>query len=86
MQQIDGTVDGMVDPPTDQLENLFTYHSPGPGDTARYMRIRGQALSLARTIEADCPRSPDRSAAIRKLRECVMTANASIATNGGHYT
>ena len=69
----------------DQIDNLFTYHSPTPEQAQAYLDIRTAAKSLARVIDRACPRSPDKSAAMRKLREAVMTANASIATKGGHY-
>lgn len=75
----------LVEPPKDAIENLFTYHAPTPEQKVAYVDIRSKAMELARVIHASCPESPDRSAAIRKLRECVMTANAAIATGGGHY-
>jgi hypothetical protein len=64
-----------------EIENTFTYHKPKEGDPERYQTIRNSAKTLAYDIIACCPASADRSAAIRKLRECVMTANASIALN-----
>lgn len=67
------------------LENLFTYHAPTPEQQEAYKAIRAKAKELAEVIHVNCPESPDRSAAMRQLRECVMTANASIATGGGHY-
>lgn len=69
----------------DALENLFTYHAPTEHQVEAYNAIRLQGLALARTIERTCPPSPDRTDAIRKVREAVMTANASIATGGGFY-
>lgn len=64
---------------TDDIEQLFTYHSPKGDQPARYQRIRDAAKSLALVIVSSTPPSADQSAAIRLLRECVMTANASIA-------
>jgi glycyl-tRNA synthetase beta subunit len=63
------------------LQNMFTYHAPKGDQADRYQRIREIALVLARTINDCCPDSADKTAAIRKLREAVMTANASIAVN-----
>lgn len=63
----------------DQIEEWFTYHPPRDDQPERYKAIRSAAKDLARVIEANCPGSADRTAALRKLRECVMTANASIA-------
>jgi len=63
------------------LHHQFSYHSPKPGQPERYEKIRAKALELAEVIMRCCPHSADRSAAIRKVREAVMTANASIAIN-----
>jgi len=65
----------------DELDNLFTYHAPKDNQQERYELLRANAKVFARCIMACCPDSADRSAAIRKVREAVMTANASIACN-----
>jgi hypothetical protein len=62
-----------------ELDKFFTYHPPKGDQPDRYAEIRANALHMARVINENCPDGPDKSAAIRKLRECVMTANASIA-------
>lgn len=62
---------------------LFTYHAPTPEQIQALQNVRIQAKDLARTIVANCPAGPDRSAAIRKLREAVMTANAAIVMPNG---
>ncbi len=61
---------------------IFSYHSPSEDQVDRYGEIREKAKELARVILALCPPCADRSAAIRKVREAVMTANASIALHG----
>lgn len=61
------------------LKNFFTYHSPVGDQPARYVALRDKALELAVMITRYCPPSADTTAAIRLLREAVMTANASIA-------
>ena len=66
----------------EQLDNWFTYHTPKQGDPERYGAIRDAAKSLASVIVHNTPVSADQTAAIRKLREAVMTANASIACEG----
>lgn len=71
-----------ADEARDQLENLFTYHRPCSWQQEHYKAVRTSALSLARTIELCCPPGPDRTEAVRKVREAVMTANAAIATGG----
>jgi hypothetical protein len=66
----------------DELEKLFTYHPPTADQPEKYLALRASALSFARTVEQCCPAGPDRTDAVRKIREAVMTANASIATGG----
>lgn len=58
---------------------VFKYHAPNPSQIVSYQQIRKGALELASVILDYCPDCADRSAALRHLRECVMTANASIA-------
>ena len=70
---------------SDDLRHLFTYHAPTEGQVPLYERLRAAALVFARAIEESVPAGPDRTAAIRKVREAVMTANAGIATGGGFY-
>lgn len=64
---------------SDFIERAFTYHPPKEGQPERYVAIRDAAKELALAIAKNCPDSADRSAAIRKVREAVMTANAAIA-------
>lgn len=66
----------------DDLENWFTYHKPEGDQPGRYESIRRAGLDLARMIVAATPPSADQTAAIRKVREAVMTANAAIACGG----
>lgn len=61
------------------IDNWFTYHSPTGNQPGRYELLRNKAKELANLIIENTPSSADQTAAIRKLRECVMTANASIA-------
>lgn len=74
-------------PPTpltieERIEEWFTYHAPTPQDTDRYNVIRNTAKSLAYVIITNTPPCADQTAALRKLREAVMTANAAIACKG----
>jgi hypothetical protein len=64
-----------------EIDNLFTYHPPKGNQAERYQIIRDKAKELALVIVACTPASADQTAAIRKLRECTMTANAAIACN-----
>lgn len=66
----------------EQLENWFTYHAPVEGELPRYALIRAKGLQLAEAILLNTPPSADQTAAIRKVREAIMTANAAIACKG----
>lgn len=61
------------------IDNWFSYHAPTDKQIDAYQVIRNTARSLANVILDNTPPSADQTAAIRKLRECVMTANAAIA-------
>jgi hypothetical protein len=63
------------------LDNWFQYHAPQGTQQERYVLIRDTAKHLAEIILNNTPSSADQTAALRKLRECVMTANATIACN-----
>jgi len=66
----------------EKIDVWFVYHQPVGDQAARYVAIREAAHALALVIAANTPESADQTAALRKLREAVMTANASIACNG----
>lgn len=78
-----------IDPETakevDVIDTLFTYHAPDAAQRDLYESIRNSGKALARCIHNCCEPGADRSAAIRKVREAVMTANASIATRNAQY-
>lgn len=61
------------------LDRWFTYHTPTPDQQAAYVEIRAAAKMLAAVIVRNTVSCPDQTAAIRKVREAVMTANAAIA-------
>lgn len=65
------------------IEEIFTYHPVSSREQqAAYEQIRFGAKLLAECILRNTPHCVDQQEAIRKLRECVMTANASIALKG----
>ncbi len=76
----------MISP--EMLDNWFRYHAPADHPEgsaavqARYERLRRAAGEFARTIVEETPTSADQTAAVRKVREAVMTANAAIACEG----
>lgn len=67
------------------LEELFKYHAPTGNQPEKYTLIRAAAKALAYVIDECCEPGPDRTAAIRHVREAMMTANASIATGNAQY-
>ncbi len=66
----------------EKLPDIFTYHSPKGDQPKKYAMIREKALELAQLIVTETPQSADQTAAIRLLREAIMTANAAIALEG----
>jgi hypothetical protein len=71
-------------PMTDEekVSDLFTYHPPREEQVLKYVAVRDAAKHLAMVILHHVPAGADRTAAIRLLRECVMTSNAAIALDG----
>lgn len=68
--------------PDGALTNWFTYHSPTPEQLPKYLAIREAGHSFALAVVANAPDCADTTAAIRKIREAVMTANQAIACGG----
>lgn len=66
----------------DHLAEWFTYHAPTPETVGAYQRLRDAARVFAAEILECTPTCADQSAAIRKVREAVMTANAAVACGG----
>lgn len=64
------------------IDEVFSYHRPTEEQIPKYEAIRGAAKEFAKVILHNTPKCADQSAALRKLRESVMTANASIALEG----
>lgn len=69
----------MTQPEVEEIDRTFTYHQVTGDQAERYEALRAAGRTAAIAIVQCCPPSADRSAAIRKLREAIMTANASIA-------
>ena len=64
------------------IEDIFTYHKPEGDQPAKYEAIRNAAKEFARVLVANTPKCADQSAAIRHVREAVMTANAAVSLKG----
>ena len=68
---------------SEQLDNWFSYHPPKtPSEVEAYERIRTAGKVMAATIVQLTPPGADQTAAVRKIREAVMTANAALACGG----
>jgi hypothetical protein len=65
-----------------EIEDIFNYHAPSPDMTAKFIKVRDAIVKAALIIDENCPAGPDRTAAMRKLKEAHMTANASIVLEG----
>ena len=65
-----------------RAKNTVAYHPFTDEQKERSERIRAAAASLIAEIQVNADTGPDKSAAIRKVREAVMTANAAIALRG----
>lgn len=67
----------------DHLDNWFMHHPPRDEETVKkYEQLRAAGRAFAEVIASLTPPSADQTAAIRKVREAVMTANAAIACEG----
>lgn len=66
----------------ERLDDVFSYHAPKEGQPDKYEALRAVAKLFAERVLLVVPPSADRSAAIRKIREALMTANAAIALEG----
>jgi len=64
------------------LEVIFTHVPSRPDQVPHYEAIRTAAKVFAQVLMEHTPSSPDQTAAIRKLREVVWTANGSVAMDG----
>lgn len=60
------------------VDEVVSYHAPDAAGIERISNIRSATKRMILAILENCPHGPDRSAAIRKARETMMTANAAI--------
>lgn len=63
------------------IDNWFTYHAPNPDQLKAYADLRNKAKEFAELFNAYAPDSPDKTAAMRSLRNTVMAMNLAIACN-----
>lgn len=66
----------------DNVDDVFNYHAPDADQKVIYEKLRSSARDFAWAIIDLTPMCADQQAAIRLVREAVMTANAAIALRG----
>jgi len=66
----------------EEIDAMFTYQPPKPGQPAQYVRIREAAKNLALIINEECPEVDLKQQALMQLLNANMLANASIAIHG----
>lgn len=62
----------------DRLLVTFDHHTPSDEQISRIHAVREACKQCAIYIFDNCPASADRTAALRKLHECMMASNKSI--------
>ena len=67
-----------------EIEKVFDYQPWSDEMIARGKLIREALVQATKVLIRNAPPSPDRSAAIRKIREARMDANSAI-THAGKY-
>jgi hypothetical protein len=66
----------------EEVRELLSYHKLTDPQIEKGQAVREQAIQLVLTIIRNVPPGPDRTVAIRKIREAVMDANSCITHNG----
>jgi hypothetical protein len=66
----------------ENINEVFTYHAPDEAQIESLNSVRYHAKVLAHAILNEVPACADQQAALRLLREAVMTANAAIVLKG----
>lgn len=67
-----------------EVNDAFEYHPWDQEQIAQGAAVRAALVTATLAIIENVPPGPDRSAAIRKIREARMDANSAI-THGGKY-
>ncbi len=66
----------------DNAHEVLQYRAATDDQVQRMAEIRRGAETMINAILTHAPTCPDQQAAIRKIREAMMTANASIVLDG----
>jgi hypothetical protein len=80
---VDFTRAGQLTPEVDAaIDTAFTYAPWDDDQITAGIAVREALATACKAIVANVPPGPDRSAAIRKLREARMDANSAISFRG----
>jgi hypothetical protein len=66
----------------EELKDLFVYHPWTEEQIEKGNKVREALANAAKAIIENVPPSPDRTVALRKIREARMDANSAITHNG----
>jgi len=72
----------LTDDVIDQVHDAFSYHPWDPDQIVRGQSVREALERAVAVIIQNVPPGPDRTTAIRKIREARMDANSAITHNG----
>lgn len=67
------------------IRQLVEYKPPTEEKRAKYAALRESAAAFIVAIDALCPASADRTAAVRQVQDALMTANRAVANDGAGY-
>jgi hypothetical protein len=77
-----GTATELTPEIEDAIQDAFEYHPWSDDQIQRGSEVRRALVTAVAAIIANVPPSPDRSVAIRKIREARMDCNSAITHNG----
>ena len=70
---------------TDEIRAMMDYKAPTPIKLESFAKLREAATQMVLIIDATCPPSADRTAAVRQVQDALMTANRCVANDGLGY-
>jgi len=74
----------LTDDVSREIDDMFDYHAWSDAQKDAGAEVRSALAAAVKAIVKNVPPSPDRTVAIRKIREARMDANSAI-THGGKY-
>lgn len=70
------------EPTDEEIDDMFVYHPWDDENVAKGKAVREALANAVKVIVANVPAGPDRSVAIRKIREARMDANSALTFDG----